>query len=367
MLNSIGFPNALIRLLRGDSGTTCYSEARHDQSKKKCMTSEHLQHHIKALALSAIATFVSGSSSRKHACLASPAARASEHIALLCKEKSKNDDESDSRGRSMLPCRLLTLGLRPEEDLVNRLLALRLLEAFARDNLHTATLRTTIHNNIVFALRNDLKAATQASCDCLPPEVFSGLLDALGSVLLLPVDPHSTLGSPTTAAATVRAHSMGPRTEQSSVIARYQSTAPSTKSVLPIPELVRWTYERYHRCSTISLSLMRFIGRISCENSFVRNGRWTIPCRKTFAVVLSEEVLDTVMSSCSARQDTAVRSLALSALWFILHTSERARSYFKNKKYPEGDRFGFAEGGQWNNDEHIRYAEKMVYSLIQND
>lgn len=364
MLNAIGLPNALVRLLRDDSNVIkCFSLSSHcDRSSKNCTKCEHAKlkyHQIESLTLSAMATFVIGSSTGKHASLSSPAARASTYISLLGKDDSVN--------RSILPCRLLCLGLRSGEEFANRLLALRLLETFARDNLHgSATLRTTIHNNVILALRNDLKAASQSSPDCLPPAVFSGLLDVLGSVLLLPSETQRTSS---TSPTETQAKTMRVRVEQNRVIGQYQSTAPYTKAALSIPELVKWTYERYHTCSTILLSLIRFIGRICSENSFVRNqNHWTVACRKTFAVVLSEEVLDTVFSCCSSVHDPAIRGLALAALWFVLHRSERARSYFKSKRDLQND-FNFPHGKAkyclQEEDENILHAEKMVFCLFR--
>ena len=218
----------------------------------------------------------------------------------------------------------------------------------------SATLRTTIHDRIVLALRNDLKVD-----DCLPPAVFSGLLDALGSVLLL--SPSAASVSATTA----QAKSIKLHVGHNNVNALYQSTAPSTKAALSLPELVKWTYERYRTCSTISISLIRFIGRICSENSFVRNNQWRVACRKTFAAIKSEEVLDTMMSCCATTNTPAVRALALSSLWFVLHRSERARTYVKSKRFLN---FPPTQNSKANvldeNEKNFLYAEKMVRYLI---
>jgi hypothetical protein len=360
----MGIPNALVRLLQSGSVPKCVAGAHFGHANKNAINFEELHSQIEVLALSAIATVATGSSAGKTACLASAAAEASVRLTLLDKDEGGRRD-----GRSMLPCRLLHTSLQPKETFATRLLALRLLEAFTRGNLHgTATLRTIIHRNIVAVLRNDLKAVSQSSADTLPPEIFAGLLDALGSVLLLlPAD---------TPALAAQAKATGQRVERKHAISRCQSTAPSTTAVVSVPELVKWIYERYHKCDCIVLSLTRFIGRICCENSFVHNEQWTVTCRKTFAIVLSEEVLDTAAACCSPQHPTEVRTMAFAALWFILHRSERARAYFKNKKQNQDFDFLRLKAkllDDSNNSNDILspdvvlssiHAEKMVYSLI---
>lgn len=298
---------------------------------------EHLQHQIEALVLSAMATVVAGSAAGKQACQSAAAG-----------------------GESQLPGRLLQLSLLPEQGLATRLLALRLLEMLARDSLHGgATLRATVHHDIVQALRNDLKTASHFSADCVPAQVFSGLLDALSSVLLLPMESSASCVQTKTT-----------RVErQTNAISRYQSMATPNKSVLSIPELVKWTYERYCTCPGILVSLSRFIGRVGCGNSFIYNEQWTVPCRKTFAVVLSPDVLDVAECCCSPSHPIEVRSPALSTLWFILHRSQRARSHFQHRLGDVNNpRMRFLYSKPNDNlvgDAKIERAERIVLCLVQ--
>lgn len=297
----IGLPDAFILFLR--------NEGAGDGTGKFPHNAQRLQEEIEGLALSAIAAFIAGAPPGKFVCLSSLSAQTSVRVSI------HGEDEGEGGRSSMLLCRMLRIGLQDNVTLPNRLLALRLLEALARKFLHGgATLRNIIHNDITVSLRNDLKSNSLSSVDSLPRDVFSVLMDSLASVLLLPTDNNS------------RTENCGQLTTQ------YQTSAlPFTSAVTSILELVVWTYNRYSDCSTIVLSLTRFIGRLSCENSFLSNHRWIVTCRKTFAIVLSEEILDTIAASCMSRHCTEVRILAMASLWFILHRSERARSFFKAK------------------------------------
>jgi hypothetical protein len=294
-----GLPSAFVRLLH-------YSESTKETSSKV------LPDEIEGLVLASIGAVIVGTSTGKHACLSSSSSRTSVRINMGV------EDECNGTPSSMLLCRLLSIGLQHKKVFPNRLLALRLLESLARDCAQgSATLRNIIHNDIMTALHNDLKSNSQASAESLPAEIFSALLDALGSVILLPATDNTKSTPGTT------------------LTARFQSIALPADSVLSISELVKWTYDRYSSCSIIVLSLTRFVGRLSCENSVLKNQQWIVTCRKTFAMVLAEEILHVVAATCGPCHCAQVRTIALMTVWFILHRSQRARSFFKRNSQGE--------------------------------
>ena len=330
-LISFGVPTALMGLF--ESYMHMSYSCNNSNSKLNVIASSS---PAQAVLLCVMSIFISGSSATKNACLLSPTMRMSKQITMAPTfENGEND-------RSLLLCELLQLGLQPSVELHVRLLSLRLLEEFARDYLHgAATLRTTIYSRIVTALQADLNKTSRSATCSLPPPIFAILLDALGSILL--------------SSTTCNRDCNGAKLNK-------EASAPPSHELSAV-ELIKWTYERHQLCPEVLFSLLRFIGRV-CNEAYVlsRPKPKRQPNKKNFAVVSSEEVVGVLSECFSQCHDSHVREMASTVLWFILHKSGSALSFFK-KNFLNSYQ---AKLKLLDRENTACHAEMMVYLLITN-
>ncbi|CAE7339700.1 unnamed protein product [Symbiodinium microadriaticum] len=270
--------------------------------------------------------------------LSCSAARASTHLELTGGAESSSvitpAAASNSSGDLGSLCyRLLTMALFRGNKTPFRVFSVQFLESFMRGVDHGASgaaSRIVLSTSIVKALRDSLNCSS-ASLDCLPPEVFAALLDALASALLPPIcQLHQKQREIDVSPCSITDRFRSPTTNGSaSLSSKSASGASSLEPVITIPELTAWICDRYLReSSTVMCALLRLLARFGDEESYAH-----VPAaRKLHANVLSTKVILVVWRCITESSDIDVRSLAILSMWTILHASESARAVLKRAR-----------------------------------